>query len=263
MKTKIHYANWISKKIPITGGILTILLGAGTALSLLLAERTTVLFFVLLVPAILCCAFALYMAAARTALSYHGGNVQSKVLDNVLSYLDTLHWNGTGALLDIGCGSGAMSIKAAKKYPSSTVTGIDYWGPEWDYSKTLCENNARLEGVTDHIHFQKGDAANLDFADAFFDAEISNFVFHEVRNQPDKLTLIREALRVLKPGGAFVFEDIFYAKSHYGEIEDFVKQLKPYVSEIHFVDTRRPDFAPKFLNTPLVLGQMGLIYGKK
>ncbi len=86
---------------------------------------------------------------------------------------------------------------------------MDYWGAEWDYSKALCENNARLEGVTDRIRFQKGNAANLDFADASFDVEISNFVFHEVRSQPDKLALIREALRVLKPGGVFVFEDIF------------------------------------------------------
>jgi ubiquinone/menaquinone biosynthesis C-methylase UbiE len=117
--------------------------------------------------------------------------------------------------------------------------------------------------VKDRVYFQKGDAANLDFADASFDAEISNFVFHEVRSQPDKLALIREALRVLKPDGVFVFEDIFFAKSHYGEMKDFVKQLKSYASEIHFVDTRHPDFEPEFLNTPLVLGQMGLIYGRK
>lgn len=263
MKDKIEYANWISKKIPIVGGILTILLGAGAALSLILAEQVTISFFVLLVLAIVCCADTIYMAAARTALSYRGGKVQSKVLDNVLFYLDVLHWNGTGKLLDIGCGSGAMSIKAAKKYPSAAVIGMDYWGAEWDYSKTLCENNARMEGVTNRVHFQKGDAANLDFADASFDAEISNFVFHEVRSQPDKLALIREALRALKPGGVFVFEDIFFAKSHYGNIEDFVKQLSPYVAEIHFIDTRHPDFAPRFLNTPFVLGQMGLIYGKK
>ena len=210
MKEKIEYANWISKKIPMVGGILTILLGAGAVLSLILARRVTIAFFVFLVLAIICCADTVYMAAARTALSYRGGNVQSKVLDNVLSYLDVLHWDGNGKLLDIGCGSGALSIKAAKKYSFAAVTGMDYWGAEWDYSKALCENNARLEGVTDRIHFQKGDAANLDFADASFVAEISNFVFHEVRSQPDKLTLIREALRVLKPGGVFVFEDIFF-----------------------------------------------------
>ena len=43
----------------------------------------------------------------------------------------------------------------------------------------------------------------------------------------------------------------------------FVKALEPYVSEIHFVDMRHPDYTPAFLNTPLILGQMGLIYRRK
>ena len=39
--------------------------------------------------------------------------------------------------------------------------------------------------------------------------------------------------------------------------------LRPYVKEIHFVDTRKPEGVPKFLNTPMILGEMGLIYGRK
>ena len=103
----------------------------------------------------------------------------------------------------------------------------------------------------------------LDFANDTFDVAVSNFVFHEVRSQPDKLALVREALRVVRPGGYFVFEDVFYARSHYGDIQVFVKALEPYVSEIHFVDMRHPDYTPAFLNTPLILGQMGLIYRRK
>ena len=51
----------------------------------------------------------------------------------------------------------------------------------------------------------KADAAKLPFLDDTFDAAVSNFVFHEVRSQRDKQALIREALRVVKPGGAFAF----------------------------------------------------------
>ena len=51
-------------------------------------------------------------------LSYEGGGVQGKILDNVLRYLD---WNGSGMLLDIGCGSGALTVKAAKKYPHARL----------------------------------------------------------------------------------------------------------------------------------------------
>lgn len=41
-----------------------------------------------------------------------------------------------------------MSIKAAKKFPKAEITGMDYWGTGWDYSKKLCEDNAKAEGVT-------------------------------------------------------------------------------------------------------------------
>lgn len=73
-----------------------------------------------------------------------------------------------------------------------------------------CETNARLEGVWERIVFQKGDAAKLDFPDESFDGAVSKFVFHEVRRQPDKRLVVREALRVVKKGGAFAFHDLFF-----------------------------------------------------
>lgn len=260
---KPEYSNWVSKWIPITGGIATVLLAAGSVTVFRLTKQTTWLGLVLIVLAVIACVVTLYMFIARGILSYHGGGVQGKVLDGVLSQLEALGWDGKGKLLDIGCGSGAMSIKAAKKFPDVVVTGMDYWGAGWDYSKTLCESNAKIEGVAERITFQKGDAAKLDFSDGTFDAAISNFVFHEVMSQPDKFALVREALRVVKPGGYFVFEDIFFAKSHYGDIHKFVKALEPYTAEVHFLDMRRPGYAPVLLNTPLILGQMGIICGRK
>ncbi len=260
--SKPEYANWISRRLPLTLGVIA----AVFALAAVLVLCLTPLFWlgaVLIAAALLFCALAVYMGCARSALSYSGGQVQSKVLDGVIGYLDTLHWNGSGKLLDIGCGSGAMSVKLAQKYPHAQITGMDYWGPGWEFSQKLCENNAQAEGVSQRVSFEQGDAAHLRYADATFDAAVSNFVFHEVRSQPDKHALILEALRVLKPGACFVFEDVFFAKSHYGDITSFIDALRPYVQEIHFVDMRRPAYAPAYLSTPFVLGQMGLIYGIK
>ncbi len=84
-----------------------------------------------------------------------------------------------------------------------------------------------------------------------------------MKSQPNKLALIREALRVVKPGGAFAFEDVFFSKTHYPDIEALIKKLSKDVAELHFVDTRKNNFVPRFLKTPLVLGEMGLIYGVK
>jgi len=262
MKEKPDYKNWVSARILPACVIMTAVLAAVGFAAFARGGQAGALGVILLALFPLSLAFTLYMAAARAALSYEGGGVQGKVLDSVLSYLERLNFDGKGKIIDIGCGSGAMSIKAAKKYPDALVTGVDYWGANWDYSKALCEKNALLEGVADRVRFQQGDANRLDFGEVF-DAAVSNFVFHEVRNEPDKHKLLVEALRVVKPGGAFVFQDIFFAVSHYGNIRDFVAGLSPYASEIHFADTRRPDYAPAFLNTPLILGQMGIIYGRK
>ena len=72
-------------------------------------------------------------------------------------------------------------------------------------------------------HFQKGDAAKLDFPDETFDAVVSNFVFHEVRTAKDKRDVVRESLRVLKKGGAFSLQDMLAQKALYGDMEDLVK----------------------------------------
>lgn len=261
MKKKPDYANWIPLKLIIlsggTGGAFVILailchLFGGGAFFIV----AWVIFALL---AIVCLAFCGYMSYARKLLAYDSG-VQNNVLESVLGHLA---WDGRGELLDIGCGSGAMVIKAAKRFPDSRVTGVDYWGFGWEYSQRLCENNAIIENVDDRVSFHKGDAASLDFPDAAFDAVVSNMVFHEVRNQPDKAVLITEALRVVKPGGRFSFSDIFFAKSYYKDIDNLITELSKQVQEIHFVDPRGDRTIPKWLRTPMVLGNRGLIYGMK
>jgi ubiquinone/menaquinone biosynthesis C-methylase UbiE len=262
MKEKPDYASWIPRKLLVGSGLAGIVFVALFCLSFWLYGGVAVLLarVIVAVLAVLCLAFCGYMSVARRVLSYNGGGVQGKVLDNLLAHLD---WDGNGSLLDIGCGSGAMAIKFAKKYPDARITGMDYWDITWDYAQSQCEKNAALENVSDRVHFQKGDAAKLDFADASFDAVVSNFVFHEVKSQPDKLALIREALRVVKPGGVFAFGDVFFAKKNYGSPDKLILELSKTVSEIHFVDIRKSDFAPRFLNTPFVLGETALIYGRK
>ena len=257
---KPRYKNWIPVKLVAAVLIAALLL---LLVARLMVERSGALGLALMLLAFAALFLGLYLLRARTALDYEGGGVQGKVLDGVLRHLAKTGWNGRGKALDIGCGSGAMSVKLAKAYPHALVTGLDFWGKGWDYSQKLCEDNARAEGVSARVSFRQGDAAKMPFVDGLFDAAVSNFVFHEVRSQPDKHALVLEALRVLRPGGAFAFQDVFFDRRVYGDIEAFVAALKPHVSEIHFADTRKPDYAPGFLNTRMVLGNMGLIWGRK
>ena len=202
-----------------------------------------------------------YFFICRTLFSYDGKyRIQSQILDFVLSHFEC----GEGEIIDIGCGSGALSIKAALRHPACHITGVDYWGSVWNFAKEQCERNARLEGVDGRISFNKGDAAKLDFPDGYFDGAVSNFVFHEVKSQSDKRLVVREALRVVKKGGAFAFHDLFYEDTIYGDIEDFLQELrKEGIGQIAILRSSDEGFIPKMLKTRFMLGRIGLIYGRK
>jgi ubiquinone/menaquinone biosynthesis C-methylase UbiE len=213
------------------------------------------------IPTVLFFLVAAFFAYARYKFSPAGGNVQARVWEIVLAHLD---WNGVGQALDIGCGNGALTIKLSQKHPNAQVTGIDYWGRKWEYSKNTCERNAEIEGVSERVTFQKASAVSLPFDDGYFDAVVSNFVFHEVSDAKDKREVIREALRVVRKGGAFAFQDEFLVKQFYGNPEDLIAIIKSWgISKVEFVQTRDADFIPWVLRLPLLLGTMAIIAGEK
>ena len=80
-----HYANWISTKM--IGGCILLTLGLLIAAryTLAVSHLLSAILLILFVPVFL---FTFYMLRARTALSYDGGGVQSRVLDLVLQHPD-------------------------------------------------------------------------------------------------------------------------------------------------------------------------------
>ena len=141
-----------------------------------------------------------------------------------------------GSCLDVGCGSGALTIAIAKRNPGARVTGIDRWGKEYaSFSRPLCESNARAEGVT-NVDFRQGDALHLDFPDETFDAVASNYVYHNIPSK-DRQAILLETLRTLKKGGTFAIHDIFSA-GKYGDMTAFVDKLKAMGYEkVELIDT--------------------------
>jgi SAM-dependent methyltransferase len=245
-----NYGNWVSLKL-IYGS--TVLSALFLGLSLLHPA-----FIVGAVPFLISLA---YFAYARYKFSPRGGDIQARLWEMVL---DRLEWNGVGKALDIGCGNGPLAIALARRRPNAHITGIDYWGTAWDYSKAVCERNAEATGVAGRTDFQKASASALPFEDGFFDAAVSNSVFHEVSDAKDKRELIREALRVVKKGGRFAFQDLFLVKELYGEIDDLLETIKGWgIAEVAFVDTSASDFIPAALKLPFMLGKISIIYGTK
>jgi len=218
-------------------------------------------FWVLIIPAVLFFSASLYFLYVRYQFSSQGGKLQDRIWSLVLSNLD---WNGEGRALDIGCGNGALTIKLAQQNPKAHIVGIDCWGKTWEYSKKICERNAMIEGVSERVVFQKADALSLPFDDGYFNAVVSNFVFHMVGKAKDKRGVVREALRVVKKGGKFSFQDEFLLKQLYGDMDDLIETIRSWgISKVEFVQTRDTDFVPRELKLPFILGTMGLIKGTK
>ena len=163
---------------------------------------------------------------------------------------------------DLGCGSGALSIRAALTWRSAKVTGIDYWGAAYGYGQAMCEKNAASEGVGSQCTFQHGDANRLDFPDESFDAVVSNYVYHNITGA-DKHELLLETLRVLKKGGVFALNDEM--KPHmYGDMEEFAQELRDMgYTEVRLIDTAQEAFGSHRRAAMMMLGESRMLVGRK
>jgi len=171
---------------------------------------------------LVCAGYSIWCVNAFRAFSYNGKRRLSKqIIDGVAEYISV---PDGGKILDVGCGSGALTISCAKRNPHGTVVGLDRWGKEYaSFSKRLCEDNARAEGVR-NTSFINGNAISLDFPDGSFDAVTSNYVYHNISGK-NKQELLLETLRVLKKGGTFTIHDIM-SPQRYGDMNAFVETLK-------------------------------------
>lgn len=262
---KPDYKNWMPKGMVVgvtigaaAAGCLFALfgiagLGVSGAIRLVLAVVFGLAFVVL-------CAFSALCIGWYRAFSYNGRRQMSRqIIEGVAEYI-RLPEGGTG--LDVGCGSGALTIACAKRNPQGTMTGIDRWGKEYaSFSRPLCEKNAAAEGVSNTC-FAKGDAVKLDFPDEFFDAVTSNYVYHNITGV-DRQALLLETLRVLKKGGQFAIHDLF-TPGKYGDMAAFVKKLKTQgYQEVRLIDTTRGMFMSAKEASWLALRGSALLVGRK
>ena len=96
-----------------------------------------------------------------------------------------------GRVLDVGSGTGALAFGIAERKVQCRVLGID---PAKEY---IAYANSR-NSFPERAGFEVGDAQQLRFAKASFDASLSLLVFNFI---PDAAKALREVRRVTKPGG--------------------------------------------------------------
>ena len=258
------YRNWVPRSMVfglLAGTIAAFLLFLALGVFSLAGEGTvrTVCALVFGIGTLVLLFMTVWMTVLYRAFDYNGKRRLSKaIIDGIAKHV-TLPEGGTG--LDVGCGSGALTIACARRNPKARMVGCDIWSGSYKavFSRQLCEEKDR------NACFTEGNAIQLPFPDASFDAVTSNYVYHNIPGR-DRQKLLLETLRVLRKGGTFAIHDLM-SRPRYGDMDAFVRELKAQgYEDVRLIDTT--DGASGFFRSQqeaqrLGLGGSTLLVGRK
>jgi len=114
-------------------------------------------------------------------------------------------------LLDLGCGTGTLTMMMAENAPELQVVGVDV------DPATLEKAQKKLSSYSDRVSLQQGLAQQLPFKSDSFEIVVSSLFFHHLTTE-QKLETLKEAFRVLKPGGRLHIAD-------WGKPSSFVQRV--------------------------------------
>jgi phosphoethanolamine N-methyltransferase len=103
-------------------------------------------------------------------------------------------------VLDLGCGSGGITLFIARHFNPSQIVGFDVELPVIEQAR----QRAAKAGLAGQVEFTQGPPGRLPFADGSFDVAFSKDAMVHI---PDKEAIFAEIFRVLKPGGVFAASD--------------------------------------------------------
>ena len=130
------------------------------------------------------------------------------------------HPLGSGAVLDVGCGTGEITGRLAEKFSHASFIGVDLEVAH------LARARVRCASFGSRIRFETGDALALSFPDGTFDLVVCR---HLIQAVPDAARALAEIRRVLRPGGRIhlIAEDYGMLHCHPTELDadDFWQRI--------------------------------------
>lgn len=139
------------------------------------------------------------MDSPEEALAYDRmdhGEVNRRFVDDLLAAGPDL-----SQVLDLGTGTAQIPVALCRRMPEARVVAVDLAVSMLDVALA----NIEAAGLREAIRLDRVDAKQLPYPDGAFACVMSNSIVHHV---PDPLRVLREAWRVVRPGGVIFFRDL-------------------------------------------------------
>jgi ubiquinone/menaquinone biosynthesis C-methylase UbiE len=147
------------------------------------------------------------MDSAAEAADYDAmdhAEVNRRFVDDLLAAISNPEFriqNSELDILDLGTGTALIPIELCKRFQNCRIMAADAAVSMLE----LARYNVEVNSLTERIELAHVDAKRLPFADGMFDVVMSNSIIHHI---PEPIHVLREAVRVTKPGGLLFFRDL-------------------------------------------------------
>jgi SAM-dependent methyltransferase len=159
------------------------------------------------------------MTQPAISMTYEAHSAEPEYIETNRALIASLDLEGVGRLLDLACGTGLLSELILERRPGVAILGLDLAREQLELMRERFAGRAG-DGGQEHpaMLLMEGSADTLPVEAGAVDAVVMGNAIH---NLPDPDALVREIVRVLRPGGSFTFNSAFYAGTYVPGTEKF------------------------------------------